>query len=169
MPKEFDANQLKALDLGLTKDQCDNLFEQLEYRRKYVSQVNTTLMVFKPIFKYKKGTNLLLSQLNNCLDSAQGLFLAMMEEAAIICGSYHSSLYANKMINDIYHFAYDDLSNTNLYSNDEVIFYANLAATMGAAHDIIQNMQPYENELVSEKLLVKFLNHTFLAGIDSTF
>lgn len=94
--------------------------------------------------------NALTDMLSNC----QSHFLALAQELSMKEGVYHTVFHANEMLEDICSFVEHYFIDHECYINSEGQFYALLASAMGAAHDIIQNLNPPNNEQASEAIFV---------------
>lgn len=109
----------------------------------------------------QEGNKEKVTPLLQSLEELNAQFFAMVEEAKIQQAFYHTSYHANEMCQDIQYFVFEALTEVLGQSDLEAQFYASLAASMGAAHDIIQNKRPPENEHFSEAICLKYLKKCF--------
>ncbi len=109
----------------------------------------------------QEGNGEKVAPLLQSLKELNAQFFAMMEEAKIQHAFYHTSYHANEMCQDIQYFVFNALKEVLRKGDLEAQFYASLAASLGAAHDIIQNKRAPENEQFSEAICLKYLNNCF--------
>lgn len=159
-------NKLESTTSYYLTDPQQSLLEQsLERREKQLPQCLAALSDLDA--RLASCEDDVFSALLDKLEHTQGLFLAMMEEARIDGGLYHSSFHANEMVEDIYAFTFKAQKSVLGACDLQAHFYATLAACMGAAHDLIQNLAPPENELQSEALFLGEINKCFNNALSS--